>query len=157
MKASIVSSKALSDGSQREISAKLESDGSDNGRVIDLTITSENLPFLCNPDILIGANDLTTLSYLHEPDVLFNLQYRFSKKIIYTYCGKFHTFTRARVVGMGGQVWSFASNWGRGAGDWSPCACMVNLLFANMFENSPVCICICIYSDIYRESFILYL
>ena len=27
----------------------------------------KSLPPLRNPEILIGANDLTTLSYLHEP------------------------------------------------------------------------------------------
>lgn len=93
MKAAIISSKVVSDGNEREISAKLESDNGEGGRIIDMTITSQNQPFLCNPDILIGANDLTALSYLHEPDVLFNLQYRFSKKIIYTYCGKASMFS----------------------------------------------------------------
>jgi len=29
--------------------------------------TSDNLPLLRNPDILLGENDLTSLSYLHEP------------------------------------------------------------------------------------------
>ena len=28
---------------------------------------SDNLPLLRNPDILLGENDLTSLSYLHEP------------------------------------------------------------------------------------------
>ena len=28
---------------------------------------NEDLPPLMNPDLLLGANDLTTLSYLHEP------------------------------------------------------------------------------------------
>ena len=47
------------------------------------------LPPLRNPDILIGENDLTSLSYLHEPAVLFNLQERFIRSnAIYTYCGK---------------------------------------------------------------------
>ncbi|XP_049824224.1 unconventional myosin-Va isoform X2 [Aethina tumida] len=50
--------------------------------------SEENLPFLRNPQILIGENDLTTLSYLHEPAVLYNLQVRFCQnKYIYTYCG----------------------------------------------------------------------
>ncbi|XP_072396790.1 unconventional myosin-Va isoform X1 [Diabrotica undecimpunctata] len=54
-----------------------------------LTIKSEkDLPFLMNPRILLGENDLTSLSYLHEPAVLHNLQYRFCQKNdIYTYCG----------------------------------------------------------------------
>uniref|UniRef100_A0A4W5MIN2 Myosin VA n=1 Tax=Hucho hucho TaxID=62062 RepID=A0A4W5MIN2_9TELE len=41
-----------------------------------------------NPDILVGENDLTALSYLHEPAVLHNLKVRFTdSKLIYTYCG----------------------------------------------------------------------
>lgn len=54
-----------------------------------LTIKSEReLPFLKNPAILIGENDLTSLSYLHEPAVLYNLQVRFCQhRDIYTYCG----------------------------------------------------------------------
>lgn len=31
------------------------------------TSVTHKLPALKNPDILIGANDLTSLSYLHEP------------------------------------------------------------------------------------------
>ncbi len=50
----------------------------------------DELPPLRNPDILIGENDLTSLSYLHEPAVLFNLQERFIRSnAIYTYCGKY--------------------------------------------------------------------
>ncbi|XP_069766327.1 unconventional myosin-Vc [Narcine bancroftii] len=46
------------------------------------------LPPLRNPDILVGENDLTALSYLHEPAVLHNLKVRFmDSKLIYTYCG----------------------------------------------------------------------
>uniref|UniRef100_A0A670ZR92 Myosin VB n=1 Tax=Pseudonaja textilis TaxID=8673 RepID=A0A670ZR92_PSETE len=45
-------------------------------------------PFLRNPDILVGENDLTALSYLHEPAVLHNLKVRFlESNHIYTYCG----------------------------------------------------------------------
>lgn len=47
-----------------------------------------SLPPLRNPEILIGENDLTSLSYLHEPAVLYNLQVRFcDRNAIYTYCG----------------------------------------------------------------------
>ncbi|XP_068247179.1 unconventional myosin-Va isoform X6 [Palaemon carinicauda] len=55
----------------------------------DLKVKSdEDLPPLRNPDILIGENDLTSLSYLHEPAVLYNLQVRFcNHNAIYTYCG----------------------------------------------------------------------
>ncbi|KAM6294831.1 unconventional myosin-Va-like [Aegotheles albertisi] len=46
------------------------------------------LPPLCNPDCLLGADDLVALSYLHEPAVLHSLRRRFLEaKAIYTYCG----------------------------------------------------------------------
>ncbi|XP_072849042.2 unconventional myosin-Vb isoform X2 [Pogona vitticeps] len=49
---------------------------------------ANKLPFLRNPDILVGENDLTALSYLHEPAVLHNLKVRFlESNHIYTYCG----------------------------------------------------------------------
>lgn len=38
--------------------------------------TKDDLPPLRNPAILIGQNDLTALSYLHEPGVLYNLKVR---------------------------------------------------------------------------------
>ena len=38
--------------------------------------SEEDLPHLRNPDILIGENDLTSMSYLHEPAVLHNLAVR---------------------------------------------------------------------------------
>lgn len=60
------------DGEERKIQMKSEAD----------------LPFLRNPAILIGENDLTSLSYLHEPAVLHNLKVRFCEgNDIYTYCG----------------------------------------------------------------------
>lgn len=61
----------------------------DDSQSKTLAIASENdLPFLRNPAILIGENDLTSLSYLHEPAVLYNLQVRFCQnRYIYTYCG----------------------------------------------------------------------
>ncbi|KAL7980039.1 hypothetical protein Chor_001307, partial [Crotalus horridus] len=50
--------------------------------------TAHALPPLRNPDILVGENDLTALSYLHEPAVLHNLRVRFvESKLIYTYSG----------------------------------------------------------------------
>ncbi|XP_069733851.1 unconventional myosin-Vb-like [Phaenicophaeus curvirostris] len=46
------------------------------------------LPPLCNPDCLSGADDLVVLSYLHEPAVLHSLRRRFLEaNAIYTYCG----------------------------------------------------------------------
>lgn len=61
----------------------------DGGEVVELIIKDDSqLPPLRNPDILIGENDLTNLSYLHEPAVLFNLSVRFlQNEAIYTYCG----------------------------------------------------------------------
>jgi myosin-5 len=44
---------------------------------VNLDIKNESdLPHLRNPDILIGENDLTSMSYLHEPAVLHNLAVR---------------------------------------------------------------------------------
>ena len=51
--------------------------------------THTELPLLCNPDLLLGTSDLTTLSYLHEPAVLHNLHYRYTElQNMYTYCGE---------------------------------------------------------------------
>ncbi|XP_077319138.1 unconventional myosin-Vb isoform X1 [Lithobates pipiens] len=56
--------------------------------VIEFPVTAASLPHLRNPDILVGENDLTALSYLHEPAVLHNLKVRFlESNHIYTYCG----------------------------------------------------------------------
>ncbi|RMC16329.1 hypothetical protein DUI87_06656 [Hirundo rustica rustica] len=53
-----------------------------------IDLQGNELPFLRNPDILEGQNDLTALSYLHEPAVLHNLKVRFlESNHIYTYCG----------------------------------------------------------------------
>ncbi|XP_061256128.1 unconventional myosin-Vb isoform X1 [Bos javanicus] len=53
-----------------------------------IDVQNNQLPFLRNPDILVGENDLTALSYLHEPAVLHNLKVRFlESNHIYTYCG----------------------------------------------------------------------
>lgn len=63
---------------------------------LDYAVDPESLPPLRNPDILVGENDLTALSYLHEPAVLHNLRIRFAEsKLIYTYSGK------ERVPGSG--------------------------------------------------------
>uniref|UniRef100_A0A8C9ACN9 Myosin VB n=1 Tax=Prolemur simus TaxID=1328070 RepID=A0A8C9ACN9_PROSS len=57
-------------------------------REYPVDVQSNQLPFLRNPDILVGENDLTALSYLHEPAVLHNLKVRFlESNHIYTYCG----------------------------------------------------------------------
>ncbi|GAU25919.1 hypothetical protein TSUD_16570 [Trifolium subterraneum] len=40
-----------------------------------------------NPDILDGVDDLMQLSYLNEPSVLYDLQYRYNQNMIYTKAG----------------------------------------------------------------------
>jgi hypothetical protein len=39
----------------------------EQGDVVDYNVFTSPMPFLCNPDILLGKDDLTDLSYLHEP------------------------------------------------------------------------------------------
>ncbi|XP_067370667.1 unconventional myosin-Va isoform X2 [Channa argus] len=60
-----------------------------NGKEVHYPVgSSSDLPPLGNPDILEGENDLTALSFLHEPAVLHNLRVRFlDYSSIYTYCG----------------------------------------------------------------------
>uniref|UniRef100_A0A4W6CEQ9 Methyl-CpG binding domain protein 3b n=1 Tax=Lates calcarifer TaxID=8187 RepID=A0A4W6CEQ9_LATCA len=59
-----------------------------NGEVHYPVGSPSDLPPLGNPDILEGENDLTALSFLHEPAVLHNLRVRFlDYSSIYTYCG----------------------------------------------------------------------
>uniref|UniRef100_A0A6J0CY59 Unconventional myosin-Vb n=1 Tax=Peromyscus maniculatus bairdii TaxID=230844 RepID=A0A6J0CY59_PERMB len=60
----------------------------DTIREYPIDVQNNQLPFLRNPDILVGENDLTALSHLHEPAVLHNLKVRFlESNHIYTYCG----------------------------------------------------------------------
>ncbi|XP_005866307.1 PREDICTED: unconventional myosin-Vb isoform X1 [Myotis brandtii] len=69
----------------RSLQLRLEDD---TIREYPIDAQSKQLPFLRNPDILVGENDLTALSYLHEPAVLHNLKVRFlESNHIYTYCG----------------------------------------------------------------------
>uniref|UniRef100_A0A8D3D271 Methyl-CpG binding domain protein 3b n=1 Tax=Scophthalmus maximus TaxID=52904 RepID=A0A8D3D271_SCOMX len=59
-----------------------------NGKIQYPVGSPPDLPPLGNPDILEGENDLTALSFLHEPAVLHNLRVRFlDYSSIYTYCG----------------------------------------------------------------------
>lgn len=51
-----------------------------------LNVSSENI-LPANPDILDGVDDLTQLSYLNEPSILYNLQNRHSHNAIYTKAG----------------------------------------------------------------------
>ncbi|KAJ2865388.1 Myosin type-2 heavy chain 1, partial [Coemansia aciculifera] len=67
----------------------------DDNYVIDIAFAelaepgadADLLPPLCNPPILDCTPDLTTLSYLHEPAVLYNLKRRYEQRMIYTYSG----------------------------------------------------------------------
>ncbi|KAK1296477.1 hypothetical protein QJS10_CPB15g00008 [Acorus calamus] len=67
----------------------LTTSGTESVIVIDEKVvkllTESLLP--ANPEILDGVDDLMQLSYLHEPSVLFNLQYRYSQDMIYTKAG----------------------------------------------------------------------
>lgn len=54
------------------------------GKVLKLK-TESILP--ANPEILDGVDDLMQLSYLSEPSVLHNLQYRYDRDMIYTKAG----------------------------------------------------------------------
>ncbi|XVE66410.1 hypothetical protein DITRI_Ditri08aG0078000 [Diplodiscus trichospermus] len=51
-----------------------------------LKVNSDSL-IPANPEILDGVDDLMQLSYLNEPSVLFNLQYRYNQDMIYTKAG----------------------------------------------------------------------
>ncbi|KAL7001573.1 Myosin-1, partial [Sarracenia purpurea var. burkii] len=51
-----------------------------------LKVNSDSL-LQANPDILDGVDDLMQLSYLNEPSVLYNLQYRYNRDVIYTKAG----------------------------------------------------------------------
>uniref|UniRef100_A0A8D0GD52 Myosin VC n=1 Tax=Sphenodon punctatus TaxID=8508 RepID=A0A8D0GD52_SPHPU len=60
----------------------------EDGTELNYPVDPSALPPLRNPDILVGENDLTALSYLHEPAVLHNIKVRFvESKLIYTYSG----------------------------------------------------------------------
>ncbi|XP_074274054.1 myosin-1-like isoform X3 [Silene latifolia] len=54
------------------------------GKVVKVQ-TDRLLP--ANPDILDGVDDLMQLSYLSEPSVLYNLEYRYDRDMIYTKAG----------------------------------------------------------------------
>ncbi|KAI3377989.1 hypothetical protein SNEBB_010734 [Seison nebaliae] len=59
----------------------------DDGDLIEINIQPNLMPPMRNPQILTAQNDLTSLSYLNEPEVLYNIQLRFQSSQIYTYCG----------------------------------------------------------------------
>ncbi|GJS71703.1 myosin-1 isoform X1 [Tanacetum coccineum] len=51
-----------------------------------LKVNSDSL-VAANPEILDGVDDLMQLSYLNEPSVLYNLQYRYDRDMIYSKAG----------------------------------------------------------------------
>lgn len=53
-----------------------------------LKVKAESL-IPANPDILDGVDDLMQLSYLNEPSVLYDLEYRYNQDIIYVSVRKF--------------------------------------------------------------------
>ncbi|KAK9663834.1 hypothetical protein RND81_14G001600 [Saponaria officinalis] len=55
-----------------------------DGKVVKVQ-TERLLP--ANPDILDGVDDLMQLSYLSEPSVLYNFEYRYDRDMIYTKAG----------------------------------------------------------------------
>ena len=59
-------------------------------QIVEIKVKKDDdLPPLKNPDFLVGGNDLTSMSYLHEPAVLNSLKVRFvDREQVYTYCGK---------------------------------------------------------------------
>ncbi|KAI5718198.1 hypothetical protein M8J77_017747 [Diaphorina citri] len=94
----------------------------ESGEIKEIAVSNESdLPPLRNPDILIGENDLTSLSYLHEPAVLYNLQVRFCQhNAIYTYCGivlvAINPYTELPIYGSN-TIWTYR---GKNMGDLDP-------------------------------------
>ncbi|KAK4787497.1 hypothetical protein SAY86_011330 [Trapa natans] len=73
-----------------------------NGNTVKVPI-GELLP--ANPDILEGVEDLIQLSYLNEPSVLRNLQFRYSQDMIYSKAGPvliaINPFKNIQIYGRG--------------------------------------------------------
>ncbi|XP_012285595.1 unconventional myosin-Va isoform X2 [Orussus abietinus] len=93
----------------------------DTNQTRTLVIKSDqDLPPLRNPDILLGENNLTSLSFLHEPAVLYNLQIRFQRHCIYTYCGivlvAFNPYNELPIYGND-TIWAYR---GQAMGDLEP-------------------------------------
>ncbi|XP_043283609.1 unconventional myosin-Va isoform X3 [Venturia canescens] len=93
----------------------------DSNQKKELEIKADaDLPPLRNPDILLGENNLTSLSFLHEPAVLYNLQIRFQRHSIYTYCGivlvAFNPYDELPIYGND-TIWAYR---GQAMGDLEP-------------------------------------
>ncbi|XP_011153865.1 unconventional myosin-Va isoform X2 [Harpegnathos saltator] len=98
---------------------KVLTDESNETRTLEIR-SDADLPPLRNPDILIGENNLTSLSFLHEPAVLYNLQVRFQRHSIYTYCGivlvAFNPYNELPIYGND-TIWAYR---GQAMGDLEP-------------------------------------
>ena len=63
-------------------------DEEDEASAFNYNCGKHGLPHLRNPEVLLAENDLTALSFLHEPAVLNSLKERFvHREHVYTYCG----------------------------------------------------------------------
>ncbi|XP_066588224.1 unconventional myosin-Va isoform X2 [Prorops nasuta] len=109
----------LEDYKLNQPTLKVFTEESRETRCLDIKSDSD-LPPLRNPDILIGENNLTSLSFLHEPAVLYNLQIRFQRHCIYTYCGivlvAFNPYNELPIYGND-TIWAYR---GQAMGDLEP-------------------------------------
>ncbi|KAL0108471.1 hypothetical protein PUN28_015189 [Cardiocondyla obscurior] len=104
---------------QKQPTLKVRTEESKQIKVLEIK-SDNDLPPLRNPDILIGENNLTSLSFLHEPAVLYNLQIRFQRHSIYTYCGivlvAFNPYNELPIYGND-TIWAYR---GQAMGDLEP-------------------------------------
>ncbi|XP_018394094.1 PREDICTED: unconventional myosin-Va isoform X2 [Cyphomyrmex costatus] len=104
---------------QNQSKLKVRTEESNQTRILEIK-SDNDLPPLRNPDILIGENNLTSLSFLHEPAVLYNLQIRFQRHSIYTYCGivlvAFNPYNELPIYGND-TIWAYR---GQAMGDLEP-------------------------------------
>ncbi|XP_011648183.1 unconventional myosin-Va isoform X2 [Pogonomyrmex barbatus] len=104
---------------QNQRTLKVHTEESNQTRTLEIR-SDADLPPLRNPDILIGENNLTSLSFLHEPAVLYNLQVRFQRHSIYTYCGivlvAFNPYNELPIYGND-TIWAYR---GQAMGDLEP-------------------------------------
>lgn len=109
----------LDDYKSAQKTVKLQLEDSKQTKTVEIK-TDSDLPPLRNPDILLGENNLTSLSFLHEPAVLYNLQIRFQRHCIYTYCGivlvAFNPYNELPIYGND-TIWAYR---GQAMGDLEP-------------------------------------
>ncbi|KAL6423898.1 hypothetical protein ACFW04_010377 [Cataglyphis niger] len=109
----------LEDYKQNQSTLKVQTEESNQTKTLEIK-SDADLPPLRNPDILIGENNLTSLSFLHEPAVLYNLQVRFQRHSIYTYCGivlvAFNPYNELHIYGND-TIWAYR---GQAMGDLEP-------------------------------------